>query len=532
MENRKSTSITEVLLNLPPEHDTPVGLIHPYWARKPLNVIQELVSYFSNEGDLIADPFVGSGTTAFAALIHQKRIVGSDLNPLAFFLTRSIIELCQSPNEKLAALDQFVSDFSHEVLPWYHFKDNLYVERERFQVIGDFEGGKFELINSEIILKTLTDGKFRGRITERVSSSWMKSAIPERYLHFPLDFEKLTLLPNSRIAIPNRANLSQFYEVKNRAAINVAINLINSGEYGTENDDVLKLLISSSLPLLRLSDKKATSQWPYWRPKDQLTSRNPLMVLNDKVLAIRNASAWLEQNIESKVRGQLSDYLTLLNLPIQSLSPTYIKPNSIDLIITDPPYSDQAPYLEYSSLWIQILGLNLPNDAFKYEIVQSDAPNRRTDTEEYPIRLREALRVCTEILKPDGTLIWFYQDNIIEHWSIISDEVSKRGMFISEVIPMQKQRRSIKTVTTPGKTLDGDLILIFKKGVESRLTVDNLEQALQLIKEKIDVNDRTLTYFEKYAVIVEIGLKYDLMPILGEDFSDIREIIDIVETGN
>ena len=26
-----------------PEHDTPVGLMHPYWARKPMNIVSKII---------------------------------------------------------------------------------------------------------------------------------------------------------------------------------------------------------------------------------------------------------------------------------------------------------------------------------------------------------------------------------------------------------------------------------------------------------------------------------------------------------
>ncbi len=529
MVNGDVIEIISRLKELAPEHDSPIGLIHPYWARKPLNIIQELVSSFSSEGDLVADPFVGSGTTVFAALVKGRKVVASDLNPLSIFITKSILDLNLSSDEKMVAINQFIKDLRDKILPWFKYEENWYVERERFQVEGNFDDGDYELVHTEVVLKALKSGKFYGRRVEKNTSNWMECEPPENLIKSPLDFSRMKLLPNSRIAIPNGANLTQFYDKKNQAAINLAIELINSGKYGIANNDVLKLLLSSSLPLLRLSDKKASSQWPYWRPKNNLTSRNPIIVLYKKVKAFETAISWLETNFCDDNNGKFNEYYQMFNKPVQSLLPDYVVPGSVDLIITDPPYSDQAPYLEYSSLWIQILGLSLPKDAYKFEIVKTDAPDRIADTCEYSNRLSDALKVCAEMIKPTGFVIWFYQDHIINHWAIISEEARKNNISIIDVIPMPKQRRSMKTITTPGRTLDGDLILIFRKERVEQESIDNIDQALDILKRTLTVRNGTTTYFERYAVIIEMGLKYNMMQLLAQSFSDIREVLRNLE---
>lgn len=519
------------LKNLSPEHDTPVGLIHPYWARKPLNVVQALITCFSKDGDVIVDPFVGSGTSVFAALTQGRNVIAADLNPLAIFLTSAIMELCQEPEQKLAAIHHFLEDFSRDVLPWYHYQDNLYVERERFNVDGEFQHGKFDLIPSEVVLKRINGNGLKGRIVRAPNTKWRKKTVSKALLTKPINFKKLKLLPNSRIAIPDGATLAHYYERKNQAAINLALNLIASEKYGSENSNVLKLLLSASLPLLRLSDKKASSQWPYWRPKTHLTSRNPVVVFQDKLKAIQQAATWLQENIGEDERTNLTTRLRLYNTPIQRLIPNYADRECADLVITDPPYSDQAPYLEYSSLWIQILGLTLPAEAYKHEIVKTDAQDRIEDSREYTHRLEQGFQACSDLTKSGGILIWFYQDHVVEHWAVLDEAAVRNNLSIVEVIPMPKQRRSMKTVTSPGKTLDGDLILVFKKNAAYQPIPDNVDKALQLLDEAQQVLPSSATFFERYASIVEVGLRYHLMRHLAQSFDDIREILQSVGQG-
>ena len=49
-------------------------------AAFPLLLPQTLIHYFTNEGDIIADPFIGSGTTAVACIKEKRHFIGFELN--------------------------------------------------------------------------------------------------------------------------------------------------------------------------------------------------------------------------------------------------------------------------------------------------------------------------------------------------------------------------------------------------------------------------------------------------------------------
>lgn len=52
---------------------------HP--TQKPLDLMLELVRLFSDPGELVLDPFAGSGTTAVACLRSDRRFLGSEIDP-------------------------------------------------------------------------------------------------------------------------------------------------------------------------------------------------------------------------------------------------------------------------------------------------------------------------------------------------------------------------------------------------------------------------------------------------------------------
>ena len=53
--------------------------IHP--TQKPLKLFEYLIEVSSNQGDLVCDPFVGSGTTAVAAKKLNRKFIVGDINP-------------------------------------------------------------------------------------------------------------------------------------------------------------------------------------------------------------------------------------------------------------------------------------------------------------------------------------------------------------------------------------------------------------------------------------------------------------------
>src|SRR5688500_10004053 len=69
-----------------------VGYTHTFYrypARFSPQFAAAAIEEFSKPGDVVLDPFVGSGTTLVEAMIAGRHAIGSDISPLATFITRT-----------------------------------------------------------------------------------------------------------------------------------------------------------------------------------------------------------------------------------------------------------------------------------------------------------------------------------------------------------------------------------------------------------------------------------------------------------
>ena len=537
----KSDRIGELrkrLRQISPQHDTPLGLIHPYWARKPMNVLEAIIDCLSEPMDLIADPFMGSGTTIFAALARGRRAVGSDINALSCFIVNSALAIAHDPQATLWQAQQFIARVRQIILPWYKLEEaEWFIERERFKVKGEFAHGRFKLEPTEIVAKRWIGMHWEGRKIIRNPKKHNSVRFYRNYLRSPLDFSKIKLIANSRIAIPQGARLSHFFTKRNTAAINFVIQTIAAENATDKTKNVYRFLLSAALPLLRLSDKKASNQWPYWRPKDNLTSRNAVIMLDKRLDSLRELVEWLGRNpltFQLVPANQLQRHSThsptvhVFCAPIQSLASRLPKHLKVDLVLTDPPYADQAPYLEYSALWNSLLELGIQEEHFRLEIVKSDSAERSFDSLDYASRLSSAFDQCCKILKPDGYLVWFYQDHELAHWKAIWTAAVRNKMRLADVLSMPKQRRSMKTVTSPGATLDGDLICIFQRNTSE---VAARSMMFEKVKKSISRHLRSLDnkpLFDQYAFLMKYCLQKGLIAQLSDKAKTVRAALNLL----
>lgn len=63
-----------------------------YPTQKPILLLERIIEIASNEGDIILDPFCGSGTTLVAGKLNNRRVIGIDKSEEAIKLTKSRLD--------------------------------------------------------------------------------------------------------------------------------------------------------------------------------------------------------------------------------------------------------------------------------------------------------------------------------------------------------------------------------------------------------------------------------------------------------
>ena len=59
-----------------------------YPTQKPVKLLERIVQLSSNVGDLVFDPFCGSGTTLLAAVKHGRSALGTDISDEAINIAK------------------------------------------------------------------------------------------------------------------------------------------------------------------------------------------------------------------------------------------------------------------------------------------------------------------------------------------------------------------------------------------------------------------------------------------------------------
>lgn len=78
--------------------------IHP--CQFPVELIERIVLAMTNEGDWVLDPFIGVGTTALAALLHKRKVIGAEIMPDYVAIARERIRLAEKSQLRIRPMQR------------------------------------------------------------------------------------------------------------------------------------------------------------------------------------------------------------------------------------------------------------------------------------------------------------------------------------------------------------------------------------------------------------------------------------------
>ena len=72
------------------------GLSRKLASRSPLELLRRVIKLFSEPGDIVLDCFMGSGTSAMAAIKEKRHYIGIDKSQEYVDLAKRNIEACNT----------------------------------------------------------------------------------------------------------------------------------------------------------------------------------------------------------------------------------------------------------------------------------------------------------------------------------------------------------------------------------------------------------------------------------------------------
>lgn len=464
---------------------------HIYWAQKPFNIISILIDKLSRKGDIILDPFMGSGVTIIEALKlgENRKVIGNDINEFPVFLVESLIKDYNIKDIK-NKFNKFMKDIRNDFGSIYNTRCqecNELKTADRFIFHKRNDG--FVLDSVKYKCKECFGGNRKPiKEPEEIDLNLFnkENNIDEYY------FEDINLIENSRIAVQEGQKLSDLFTNRALYILNMICKKI-SKEDNSQFKLFLKLTLSSILHLAKITDKRSNSQWLLWYPDNNCLEKNIINLFKKRgKLVIKALISAEKEGITKSNKARRFEELTtkdknylLLKKPAQNIIKE-LSCDSIDLIITDPPYVDQIPYSEYMQLYKGFLKteFNL-ND----EIIISNSNQRKKDEDDYFDLIGKAFENMSLLLKEGKYLCLFFHDNNLKYWNKLIKLSKKNNLEFIDQVHIYKNNKTVKNISNPKKSLQGDSIVFLKKikKYEHKLGEKNhvdIERTKKLIKKK------------------------------------------------
>ena len=191
------------------ESYTGLYALHKYWGKKPFNIMTDFIKKYTNKGDIVLDPFLGSGVSISEAVFNGRKGLGIDINPSATFITEQILKKID-PKILTSEFNKIEKEIKDEINSYYLVKRN-----------GEkYIGQNYLWENTSLTEVRFTNGS-RNRNTSEPTVSDLElfnSFKKENLLRF---YPKSKFFHNSRINAKGDQNISDLFTDRNLFALTI-----------------------------------------------------------------------------------------------------------------------------------------------------------------------------------------------------------------------------------------------------------------------------------------------------------------------
>jgi DNA modification methylase len=527
---------------LPTSGHSPMYVMHKFFARKQEDVIREYIQTFSEKGDIVCDPFCGSGVMIGEAIRLGRKAIGIDINPVSIFITRNTLRYVSNIERIIEEFNRIAADVKTDITGLYQttcricgksvsaicftWKDSELID-VRYNC--SYHGRTISLVNDKDLqlLKKIEDGKINQFFDDKSDCRYW---YPENKLYYN---DKSPFLKkeqyNSVDELFSKRNLISLAKLYDR------IKKIKDREI----QEVFKFAFSSMTHLASKMtpvrpSRPFSSAWvqqSYWYCPNHMES-NVWQLFERAVLGrqgLIKAKEDLSKDFKDKtempsfnelISGQENDYL-LIESTINKVEE--VKENSVDFIITDPPYGHSIQYGELLYMWgswLQLLA-DFPTIA-REEIIVNSRQNKTNVEYEYMLTI--AFKKVFHWLKPGGYCIVTFHNPSLKYRNILFRSVLLNGFEFEKIVYQPPPRASAKSLLQPFGSQRGDYFFRFKKPKKKKeISYESIDTA-QIEELIVDITKRIIR--ERGQPIHYTDIQNALDPILYEELKKSQLLMD------
>ena len=445
--------------------------VHGYFTKQSWNVVNKYIKNFSKPGDLVLDPFGGSGVTAIEALMTSRRGINIDLNPMAVFLVKSLI----------APVD--LTEFANA----------------------------FDKVKTEYI-------KHEPKTKEEIEKA-LKKYKRCKSLPLPKDSD----VPTTDLLFSDKqtaqlALLKSIIRKQKDANIRNSLLLMFSGLITKAN------LTYHTSKIATRDGQGDASAMRYYRyriapaPKD-IDIMKYFELRFKKVLdAKKEISYFINENTIENIDNRKGTATDLSFLPKES----------VDYIYTDPPYGKKIPYLDLSAMWNAWLDLDVTEEDYKLEAIEGGEHNKSKD--EYNEIIAQSIKEMYRVLKFDRWMSFVFAHKDPEFWHLIINTAESCGIEYAGAVAQKNGQTSFKKRQNPFTVLSGQLIINFRKVRNPRTILSanigmNIGEIVMQTIEGIIAKNNGATIEQINDEIIIKGLELGFLHLLKKEYSDLTPIL-------
>lgn len=503
---------------------TAIYNMHTYWSKKPHDAIRQYIRHYTKPGDLVLDPFCGSGGTALAALMEGRKAIAIDRSPAATFITKNYctpvdVDELQKAFEELKRKVKPEIDWLYETrcdrcggkaTTAYTVYSQVFqcprcLEKvplfDCVEVEGTTAKGKPKKVSAcphcykrGIVEEISTRAEKFGAVPVLVSyicESGCKHARGERRHNDPDKkkreyFEKYDL---GKIREIEKKEIPHWYPDADLTE-NIPYRMLYKKDFRpTDAQRLVDLFTKRNLWALAAirdaachTDHKdsflfcltgvvlSMSKMYLWGPKDEHGIIKGTYYLPQ---LSRSQNVWdaFSSKINDFINAQqiICEVKEKIFLSNQSSTKLDLVPsNSLDYIFTDPPYAEKVQYGELNFIWEAWLGFD--THWHDEEIIVNEV--RGKTEEDWANMMRQAMAECYRVLKPGRCISLCYHDTSEGTWALIQDIMAEAGFIVEKsdsALYIDTGQKSYNQLVAD-KVNKRDLVINFRKPKPGELT--------------------------------------------------------------